>query len=197
MKFNKLPWQWANIASSTKFLPIKRYFSCQLAKKPFNMTLICFIFLLLMHKFLKTVVWTPHICAKMTENPKQFRRFIDRKITIFTLGLQNADIDSLQLISQVAQKRNSGTRQAKTFHCLKWLSQRVSCSPTWRFCTTWLTSCQESIVATNCAARAHSIGESSTNNNGVVTPIYQLYIGISVGSVVRKEGASDLLFWLV
>ena len=43
----------ASIASSTKFLPVKRYFSFQLAKKPFNMTLICFIFLLLMHRFLK------------------------------------------------------------------------------------------------------------------------------------------------
>ena len=126
----------ANIASSTKFLPVKRYFSSQLAKKPLNKTLICFIFLLLMHRFLKTVVWTPHICAKMIENPKQFPRFTDRKITIFTLGLQNADIDSLQLISQAVQKRKPGTRQAKTFHCLKWLSQRVSCSPAWRFCTT-------------------------------------------------------------
>ena len=36
----------------------------------------------------------------MTEKPEQFRRFIDRKITIFTLGLQNADIDSPQLISK-------------------------------------------------------------------------------------------------
>ena len=71
----------------------------------------------------------------MPENPKQFRRFIDRKITTFTLGLQNADIDSLQLVSQVVQ-RNPGTRQAKTLHRLKWLSQRVSCSPAWRFCTT-------------------------------------------------------------
>ena len=35
----------------------------------------------------------PHICSKMTENPKQFRRFTDRKITIFTLGLQNANIN--------------------------------------------------------------------------------------------------------
>ena len=43
----------ASIASSTKFLPVKRYFSFQLAKKPFNMTLICFIFLLLMHRFFK------------------------------------------------------------------------------------------------------------------------------------------------
>ena len=71
----------------------------------------------------------------MTENPKQFPRFIDRKITIFTLGLQNADIDSLQLVSHVVQ-RNPETRQAKTLHRLKWLSQRVSCSPAWRFCTT-------------------------------------------------------------
>ena len=43
----------ASIASSTKFLPVKRYFSFQLAKKPFNMTLICFIFLLLMNRFFK------------------------------------------------------------------------------------------------------------------------------------------------
>ena len=43
----------ASIASSTKFLPVKRYFSSQLAKKPFNGTLICFTFLLLMHRFLK------------------------------------------------------------------------------------------------------------------------------------------------
>ena len=43
----------ASIASSTKFLPVKRYFSFQLAKKPFNMTLSCFIFLLLIHRFFK------------------------------------------------------------------------------------------------------------------------------------------------
>ena len=43
----------ASIASSTKFLPVKRYFSSQLAKKPFNGTLICFTFLLLMHRFSK------------------------------------------------------------------------------------------------------------------------------------------------
>ena len=43
----------ASIASSTKFLPVKTYFSSQQAKKPFNMTLICFIFLLLMHRFFK------------------------------------------------------------------------------------------------------------------------------------------------
>ena len=168
----------ASIASSTKFLPVKRYFSFQLAKKPFNMTLICFIFLLLMNRFKKkTVVWTSHICAQMTEKPEQFRRFIDRKITIFTLGLQNADIDSPQLIS----------KEANTFHRLKWLSHRVSCSPKWRFCTTWLTSCQESILATNCAARTYSVAESSTSNNGVVMPIYQIYIEISVGTVVRKK----------
>lgn len=43
----------SSIASSTKFLPVKRHFSSQVTKKTFNMTLICFIFLLLMHRFFK------------------------------------------------------------------------------------------------------------------------------------------------
>ena len=43
----------AGIASSTKFLRVKRYFSSQQAKKPFNMTLICFILVLVMHRFLQ------------------------------------------------------------------------------------------------------------------------------------------------
>ena len=145
------------------------------------MTLICFIFLLLMHRFFKNSCLNVSYLCWDDREPKTVPSFHRQENNNFHLRpperwyrLSTADQLS-------GTKTQSWHKTSKDLNRLKWLSQRVPCSPAWRLCTTWLTSCQESILSTNYDERAHSVAESSANNNGVVMPKYQLYI------VVRQE----------
>ena len=64
-------------------------------------------------------------------------------------------------------KRRTGRRESKSSHHLKWLfplfllSQGIHCSPSWQFCTTWMTT---SVFLPGCAIAAllHFFGKCRT-----------------------------------